>query len=482
MRLGMNVSPPYCASTALPFGDLMTGSGGWFNLPKGVTTWPFAGVLPPTGQNMLSTGYLPAGTYTITCGGIGKLAIGWPGSAAGTFSFTGANEVYSVVLPAPTPKASVGITIQANSLTTPLHDLHVAVPGAVAGQMWHPEYLASLAPFATLRSMDWLGTNASKIACWADRPTRPGFELEGFLDLCARTDCDPWINLPHLCSTATGVTDYPGKLGALIAASVDPARTVYLEYSNECWNWGNPFSVQTQYCLAQGKLILDPATGQPFAWGMPTKAYGWLANQAYEATVAAVPAGGPKLVPVFAGQASYYPNSGGAWLPMAAQYGWKVGAIACAPYTGWVDASPYTIAALSQLGAVPATMADAVGLFLSGLTSMLWGPVASAMAQLNQWQAAAQSIKVPLLYYECGLGCPAAWNNPGSLPVVHAADADPRMAAFMQVYLAAISAGADLGNYYEDCRPDVWGLRQNADDVANQRYQGVLSFAREFNA
>jgi hypothetical protein len=68
------------------------------------------------------------------------------------------------------------------------------------------------------------------------------------IDLCNRVGADPWITLPHLTIEtyeANASDNYFVSLANLAKQLLDPARNIYLEYSNETWNGG--FS-QSEYC------------------------------------------------------------------------------------------------------------------------------------------------------------------------------------------------------------------------------------------
>jgi len=63
---------------------------------------------------------------------------------------------------------------------------------------------------------------------------KPGVAYEYMLELSQEVAANPWICVPHLASD-----DYVRQLATLIATSnaTTPETTVYIELSNEMWNW-----------------------------------------------------------------------------------------------------------------------------------------------------------------------------------------------------------------------------------------------------
>ena len=109
--------------------------------------------------------------------------------------------------------------------------------------------------------MDWMATNNSLAKEWSGRK-RPGFYTmvgeegdaigrwgkpagtfpqlfaggvapEIMILLANMTQTDPWFCMPHRATP-----EYMTEFARLVKAKLDPKRKVYLEYSNEVWNWG----------------------------------------------------------------------------------------------------------------------------------------------------------------------------------------------------------------------------------------------------
>lgn len=123
-----------------------------------------------------------------------------------------------------------------------------------------PEFLEFCRPFHCLRFMDWGATNNSLQEEWRDRknptfytmrantgdpeaiwgpaPTSfdrrfaGGVAYECMIQLCNMLKSDMWLCVPHRATD-----DYILQLARLIRSNLDPELKVYLEYSNEIWNW-----------------------------------------------------------------------------------------------------------------------------------------------------------------------------------------------------------------------------------------------------
>ncbi len=152
----------------------------------------------------------------------------------------GAGEVRFDFTPGP---GSVEIRIQRSSTDDPVRRISVVREDRLAeweaGALFNPDWTARLAPFDTLRMMDWMETNDSRQALWPDRPmvsdaswARTGVPLEIMLALANELDKNIWVNMPHLADDA-----YVRAFAQTVRDGLEPGRAVYVEYSNEVWNF-----------------------------------------------------------------------------------------------------------------------------------------------------------------------------------------------------------------------------------------------------
>lgn len=119
-----------------------------------------------------------------------------------------------------------------------------------AGETFNPVWIERIKQFRAVRFMDWMSTNNSKLSRWADRPQRAHrswrtVPLEVMVELANTLGADPWFNIPHLADT-----NYMQEFAAQVKAELNPKLTVYVEHSNEVWNW--QFG-QAQYANTTGR-------------------------------------------------------------------------------------------------------------------------------------------------------------------------------------------------------------------------------------
>ena len=128
----------------------------------------------------------------------------------------------------------------------------------VAENVWNETFLQEIDFYTVLRFMDWVPTNKSSVVNWSQRtlPTsqdqtarfkdEPGVAIEWMIDLCNRVGADMWFCMPHAAND-----DYHKQLATLVHNHLKPSLKIYVEYSNEVWN----FSVQKNYASEQGQKL-----------------------------------------------------------------------------------------------------------------------------------------------------------------------------------------------------------------------------------
>jgi hypothetical protein len=105
---------------------------------------------------------------------------------------------------------------------------------------FYQSFIDKVSPFKLLRFMDWGSTNNSPLSEWSERSTPnyftygtgAGVPYEMMAQLANQLEQDLWICVPHQANN-----DFILQMATLFKDNLDEDRTIYLEYSNEVWNW-----------------------------------------------------------------------------------------------------------------------------------------------------------------------------------------------------------------------------------------------------
>jgi hypothetical protein len=232
--------------TAAPFFSFYDG-GPWNSnqaaqMPKDTAGYPtqipftVAGT-PQKARIVISAdGHLPTGSYVFLYDG------------QGTFNFSNGMSVVSssagrIVLNN-TTTGNIWMDIHASTLGNHLRNFRLLrlsdeTVDLEANPFYQP-FLDKSCLFAAIRFMDWQHTNASPIANWADRKKTyepqagdsRGVAYEYMIKYANLLRKDIWVNVPHLASD-----DFITQMARMFRDRLDPQINVYIEYSNEVWNW-----------------------------------------------------------------------------------------------------------------------------------------------------------------------------------------------------------------------------------------------------
>lgn len=110
----------------------------------------------------------------------------------------------------------------------------------LTAEPFHETFLDKIRPFKSLRFMDWGATNNNPAVQWSERSTpafftygrTTGVPYEVMIQLANLTNKDVWVCVPHAAND-----HYVTQMATLFRDQLKPGITVYLEYSNEVWNW-----------------------------------------------------------------------------------------------------------------------------------------------------------------------------------------------------------------------------------------------------
>ncbi len=134
-------------------------------------------------------------------------------------------------------------------------------------QLFNPAYVQLMTNFSVIRFMDYLATNSNPTKTWADRTlpgaysqaNGPGGSWEYLIELCNESGRDAYINLPQMADDtylhnvalmfrygSDGLNPYPSPQANPAYSPLNPNLKVYVEYSNEVWNFGGGFDQSRQ--------------------------------------------------------------------------------------------------------------------------------------------------------------------------------------------------------------------------------------------
>ena len=133
--------------------------------------------------------------------------------------------------------------------------------------------------YDTLRFMDWGHTNGNSVSKWSERTlcTRPsqstaaGVCWEYQISLINEVKKDMWINIPYYADD-----DYVTNLAILLSNQLNTNSNIYVELSNEIWNWQFSQAVwNINLATSMGSnsvLNYDGINNQGYwAWRLPAK-------------------------------------------------------------------------------------------------------------------------------------------------------------------------------------------------------------------
>ncbi|MBN2000342.1 T9SS type A sorting domain-containing protein [candidate division KSB1 bacterium] len=272
----------------------------------------------------------------------------------------------------------LGLSILESKRGDHIRNIRLFLPGTENSESpWCSEWLEKLDPFNTLRFMDWGYTNNSTLSKWENRPkvenysyTLDGMPYELMIDICNYKSADAWVCIPHLADD-----DYIRNLAHLFRDSLHPQLKIYVEYSNENWNW---MFDQTHYLYDNGDQSVE--------W--PERIVPFIQN-ALDIWTTEFEGQTDRLVRVVGVQGAWQDVSNRIVLNMRPG---SFDAFSPAAYFGFTEAG---IAALQNLGA--STTAEDV---------IFWareGMLFSAFEWLQtQFTELAEKKNIPMIYYEGG--------------------------------------------------------------------------------
>jgi hypothetical protein len=415
-------------------------------------------------------GIYPAGQYIVTYQGAGTLQFG--GDATLVSSSAG-QYVINVAT-----ASGVGIFLKITS-TDPLgvgnyiRNIQVVQAGnaaaLAAGQVFTPGFLSMIQNFHVLRFMGWLSITDNPLTSWANRPlqsnafwgTTKGGPIETAIQLANAVSADAWLNIPAMVDN-----NYITQMATLVHSQLGSAQKVYLEYSNETWNYS--FS-QAAWIQAQGQAEWPSFTGSTFQLNRDW--YGQRVAQMCDIWKSVWGADANRVVCVLAAQS----NDGSGytateslncplWTAGAPCSSHGIGAVAIAPYFGGAVPSAWTSQSDGGLASLFASLTSQND---PSIPAGGWLGSASGFEAL--YASVLAPYKLPMLAYEGGQsfeGFPTYSNGSAMVNLFAAANRDPRMGTAYTAYLNQWKAnGGQLFMHLQDTSPYTqygeWGALES---------------------
>ncbi len=521
--LGINLTSVNGGTSEIPFLNIFKSAGGWITHSSSVWDtgeesylnldadgWPktLSALNNPKSQQFTSVGTLlfrglpstpsgnyPAGQYVVLYDGEGTIIYAFDATKNVALSKPG-RDILDV-----TPSYGGGINLTITS-TDPNHTgnyirnirvVQASGEAAVsAGQVFNPNLLNRLQSFRTLRFMDWLETNNSTLTSWTARPvpsnafwgSASGVPIETAIQLANAVAADAWLNVPHMADN-----NYITQMATLVHKQLGNGQKVYIEYSNETWNYG--FG-QASWIQEQGQTEWPGATVTSFE--LNRNWFGQRVAQMCDIWKSVWGTDANRVICVLGSQAANTFTATDAlncplWTGGAPCVNHGIGAVAVAPYFG---------------GPVPRNWTSQSDGGLSNLFASLRAqndpsiPSGGWLNQASSWEsaykAALTSYKLPMIAYEGGQtfrSFPNGVNPDGSnnslTNLYIAANRDARMGSAYTSYLQSWKANggelfvlfADMGAYTQY---GEWGLLESLMQAtsplsaAPPKWQAVQNF------
>ena len=276
--------------------------------------------------------------------------------------------------------------------------------------------------------MDWLSTNNNTLSSWANRPlqsnafwgTANGVPIEVAVQLANAVSADAWLNVPHMADN-----NYITQMATLVHTLLGSAQKVYVEYSNETWNY--IFS-QATWIQAQGAA--EWPSSNPSDLDLNRNWFGQRVAQMCDIWKTVWGADAGRVVCVLGAQAANTYTATKSldcplWTTGAPCSRHGIGAVAIAGYFGGAVPSSWTSQSDGGLASLFASMTSQNDPSI---------PAGGFLSQVSGWEAAYKSAlasySLPFIGYEGGQGFVAAPNyGPGSamLNLFITANRDARM-------------------------------------------------------
>lgn len=361
----------------------------------------------------------------------------------------------------------------------------------VASQTFSTSFLEQLRPYRALRFMDWMQTNNSSVTAWSQRATpsdaryssAKGVPAEVMVELANTTGATPWFTMPHQADDT-----FVRAFAETTKATLSPALSVYVEYSNEVWN--DVFS-QGSWVQTRGEAAWPQVNASGF-----TKRINFYGRRSAEVcdiwrdVFSDTP---QRVVCVTASQAANsWTASEALTCPLwdrAPCVTHGIQALAIAPYFGdYIGGNEHVSEVRSWTGHSDGGLQSLFRELDSGGV-LSNGPPGGAIAQSFSWiqdnRAVAQQHNVTLVAYEGGqhvVGVGSASNMPAITTLFTGANRDARMEALYNEYLDGWgSRGGELFMHFTDIGSysvfGSWGALEEIGQSSSPKYDALVRYS-----
>jgi hypothetical protein len=305
--MGINIGPPFDYAGDRLYADVMKVSRD-FNI-SGTTTpapvdangWPLSDFSFYVWQGIDKMN----GTYTMTFSGQAANVKAVPGgdipvtydaatnTSTGTLNYTYTDPNFLVLYVTGTQRTSssaLGSGVTSMKLMRPL------TPGATqsypSSALFNAPLKALVSKFSTIRFLDFVYTNSNAQKDWSDRPLPTwasvnrslgghsiGGPWEHVILLSNETGKDAWINIPFGATDAyiknvalmfaygsDGANPYTSPQANPIYPPLNANLNLYVEYSNELWNFGAAFTQSANNKQAAMDELVSTSGNSPLNW------------------------------------------------------------------------------------------------------------------------------------------------------------------------------------------------------------------------
>jgi hypothetical protein len=508
--LGIGLNGISAWSTELPFLDTFRSARSWFTHTP--STWDTRETLNLDSNGWVrsipgatsSQSYRSAGTllnqnadyrpgrYVVLYEGTGTINYGLDAQKV-TADSTPGRDIIQVT----TPRAGIHFNIQATDPQNTgdyIRNIQVYhesdLPLAELGVKFNPDFLQKIKEFGTLRFMDWMDTNHSDQKDWSDRPklkdanwSSKGVPVEVMVELANETGCSAWINIPHQATD-----DYIRKFATYVRDHLDPNLKVYVEFSNEVWNW--QFE-QMHYAQAQAEARWgrDVSNGYLQWYGMRSAqtAQIWksvFGNQSNRLTTTIATQTG------WRGLENAILNTP-AWVAEGNQPAWRsMDAYAITGYfNGGLGMPENTNTVRSWLSEPDGGFRKAFEQLRQGNLLEVGSSVADVIENFRYHGAVAQQHNLQLVTYEGGqhvVGIKGIENDSQLTNFFIALNRRPEMKQLYQQMLEGWKqAGGALFNHFVDVAAPgkwgSWGSLENLNQTTSPKYSALMEFIARHN-